>query len=123
MNTQQMFDTVARHLLAQNCKSVDLNGIHCRYRGQGDTKCAAGVLIPDSLYTTAIETLACTVELVAAALTKAGVEVRDLNLLRQLQGIHDGYDPRDWPNQLRRLAVEHGLDASATYPTTQEVST
>jgi len=45
---QEAFDTVAKHLFEQGRASK--RGVYCAYRGEGGTKCAVGVLIPDELY-------------------------------------------------------------------------
>lgn len=51
MEKQEIFDTVATHLLKQGRRAVnpDIPEM-CHYRGAGGTKCAVGVLIPDEAY-------------------------------------------------------------------------
>ena len=53
MSLQKMFDTAAVGMLRQGKKSIK-NG-DCQYRGSGGCKCAVGFLIPDDLYSPAIE--------------------------------------------------------------------
>jgi hypothetical protein len=61
MTDQEIFDTVAKHLIAQGKQSLlpqvagdsEYNG--CAYRGENGTKCAIGCLIPDELYNPIIE--------------------------------------------------------------------
>lgn len=53
---QEAFDTVAKHLFEQGCASK--RGTYCAYRGDGGTKCAVGVLIPDELYDEAMDNTA-----------------------------------------------------------------
>lgn len=47
---QQIFDQVARHLLKQNERAVDVEG-RCKYRTESGLMCAAGCLISDEEYT------------------------------------------------------------------------
>lgn len=58
MNAQEIFDTVASHLLQQGRKAVSVLG-SCRYRitAPADVvlKCAIGCLIPDELYNPEME--------------------------------------------------------------------
>lgn len=53
MTLQEIYSTVRQHLLTQNARSAK-NG-NCLYRGPNGTKCAAGALIPDEIYTPSIE--------------------------------------------------------------------
>ena len=50
MNTQQIFDKVATHLLTQNARSAAEGS--CLYRSPSGLKCAVGCLISDSVYAT-----------------------------------------------------------------------
>jgi len=55
MKTQQeIFDTVATHLLKQNDKSLDSYG-ECRYRAEDGNMCAVGCLIDTKHYTSGFE--------------------------------------------------------------------
>jgi hypothetical protein len=49
MTNQDIFDTVAIHLIKQGKKSADANG-DCLYRSPEGLKCAVGCLIPDEVY-------------------------------------------------------------------------
>jgi hypothetical protein len=51
MEAQEIFDTVATHLLKQGRRTTnpDIPEM-CVYRGANGTKCAVGVLIPDEVY-------------------------------------------------------------------------
>ena len=46
---QQIFDTVATHLIKQGKPALNAAGL-CRYRGLEGSKCAFGVLISDEMY-------------------------------------------------------------------------
>jgi len=124
---QEIFDTVAEHLLKQGKQSKAPGDKGCRYRGPDGTKCAVGVLIPDADYrkwmdaghSIPVDTL---------------LEGRDANrkkhrvpasikalvphqcLLATLQGAHDNH--WNWDNQmqpmrerLRMIAKRFNLDA------------
>lgn len=54
MNNQEAFDLMVAHLIAQGRPSVDEEGA-CMYRGQDNTMCAVGILIPDDKYTDDME--------------------------------------------------------------------
>ncbi len=49
MTEQEIFDTVAIHLIKQGKQSADAFG-NCLYRGPEGLKCAVGCLIPDEVY-------------------------------------------------------------------------
>lgn len=51
MEAQEIFDTVATHLLKQGRRAVNPDiPERCHYRGANGTACAVGVLIPDEVY-------------------------------------------------------------------------
>lgn len=109
MTTQEIFDKVAAHLLAQRRPSIAKGGA-CAYRGPDGTMCAAGVLIPDELYHSYME----------------GFAIRDLinrepplaylkphtELVVVLQTIHDKSTPYwdEVPGKLRKMANHFNLN-------------
>ena len=114
MTNQELFNRVVAHLRAQGCAAKEWvtrsNGAKsnlCRYRTADGKKCAVGCLIPDDRYTPELEGKTATQEAVAAA---AGLEGHNLQLATRLQVIHDWIDPREWPEQLKQLAAEFGLE-------------
>lgn len=107
-SAQEIFDTVAKHLLTQNARSVgsyfETGG--CRYRGPNGLKCAVGCLIPDELYDPEMEGHGSTFLVMNyPELGFHGVS----RLLSHLQSIHDHDDVKWWPEGLRSLAAEFGL--------------
>lgn len=117
---QEVFDQVASHLLTQNAKSVARlgDGYACAYRGADGMKCAAGCLIGDDEYRPEMEGAAW------CSMTKSefqypgsdpheairGLAPRDhLNLISDLQIVHDSYDVPDWRRLLAKTARDHGL--------------
>lgn len=125
MNAQEVFDTVAVHLLDQGEPARrNAGGTGCAYRGVGGLKCAVGCLIPDEDYDAIIEgtvtgpclfkaTHPSTRELkMRELLTKLDL-VQHLDLLRRLQFIHDDHDPDDWLNMLHETARKWELSSAA----------
>ncbi len=130
MNRQEIFDRVATHLLTQGGKSwlvrYSSGGGECAYRGEKGLKCAAGILIPDELYTADMEGVAIPptgcmpasdtllggrTRTVMDALKAGGVEEAEWSFVRALQQLHDGKDPWLWQHSLRNLAIEFGLSS------------
>lgn len=114
MNAQEIFDTVATHLLKQNARSMggigDGGEPYCRYRGDAGRKCAIGCLIPDEVYTTEMERNP------VGALTTRFKEAlpsyfrEHIALLCDLQTIHDQYEPSGWRDGLAYLGKRAGFD-------------
>jgi hypothetical protein len=103
---QEIFDAVAKHLLAQGEKSEGLvaNGMSCRYRA-GNLACAVGCLLTD------------TEAKINEGMNVYGAEFnvaldRHLHLLDHLQKTHDHTPVEDWREKLRALAQACGLSAA-----------
>lgn len=117
MTKQEIFDRVARHLLAQGKRAVammDDGEEQCRYRGEGGTKCAVGCLIADEAYSSAIEGKTAGTILVRDALRDSGVDMSDestVDMLRALQEVHDDHTVSAWPESLREVALDYDLSA------------
>ena len=112
MTKQEIFDKVARHLLVQNAQSMFANDSNlCTYRGGGGRMCAVGCLIPDELYHEGLEGMG--VFQVQGTLEAAlgPVDVTGLDMLHDLQTLHDQECPEDWPEGLREIAVSYGLSS------------
>lgn len=110
MDKQQIFDTVATHLLDQGKPALDAEGF-CRYRTESGLMCAVGCLIPDEKYTPKIEGIP--VGNIPHALPFP-TDPELLDFLTDLQGYHDS-DLRSglnlWKTAMRALARRHGLNA------------
>lgn len=118
MELQQIFDTVATHLLTQNCKSTsgDATGTvgGCAYRGDNGTTCAVGCLIPDNMYLITMECQNIANDAVWAALcpvigANENVKREKYDLLEDLQSVHDYCAVSDWPNRLQKCANDFNL--------------
>lgn len=114
-NLQSLFDKVATHLLTQGKQSAVQNETgetQCLYRGPDGTKCAAGCLIPDALYSDALEckTVVCIPESIQAAM---GITCAiEENLVWNLQQMHDHRPPSLWKERLLGVALTFNLDPS-----------
>lgn len=118
MDRQEVYDWVTKHLLAQGVRSVDFDG--CLYRGPNGTSCAVGCLILDEHYSPEWNNAAVDALPVMGALMASGVDVEYrwemLDLLLDLQSVHDTADPNKWDVELRRLARRHGLEPHGVSP-------
>ena len=113
MTKQEIFDTVARHLLKQGRKSVtrlDDGEAVCRYRGEGGDKCAVGILIDDEL---AAKGDRFNQNVTGLYLGLPPDLQREDRLLAHLQRVHDQNDPAHWRAQLRGIAVTCNLNTAA----------
>lgn len=120
MNTQELFDKVATHLLTQNAKAHNPDDLdylghpRCMYRALDGKLCAVGCLITDENYNPNQEgeparVLKNIIELsVGRKLLHS--EVR---LLTELQSIHDRRQVKDWRYFLTKLAEENELNTNA----------
>lgn len=110
MTRQELFDKVVTHLLKQNEVSGDEEG--CLYRGLGGLKCAVGCLIPDDAYSVDMENLRVS-DLVNGNLLRQDLRlvfIEHLDLLDELQQIHDGKAVETWKGQLQDLAKRRNLN-------------
>jgi hypothetical protein len=127
MDKQAIYSKVRNHLLTQNEKSEELGS--CLYRSTNEEgkplMCAIGCLIPDNLYTEQMEGHGIPSEsfiedIFSEASPVSEVqqwvkllrinEESDWELLRDLQYIHDNYEPDTWERSLDKLAKELDLD-------------
>lgn len=121
MNAQEIFDTVAAHLIKQGRPSKvrkDYTDM-CLYRGPRGTSCAVGCLMTEDEYDPEMEHNSVThldeFEKGRAFLKRMGEENK--GLLRDLQEVHDyqmindrgRFYLRDLKADLRRVAHNHEL--------------
>jgi hypothetical protein len=124
---QETFDIVARALAAQGRPSRQEGpdspaGGRCAYRGDGGTKCAAGWLIPDDVYSPDMEGHFATSPEIADVLAAEG---HDYHLAEDLQDAHDAASAENratgqpwlpgWADRMRRLAGRQGLSTAVLY--------
>lgn len=106
VTAQSLFDQVWDWFVVQGKpRSVAAGASHCAYRGAGGAKCAVGVLIRDDEYDPDMDDGAPTVTTMAECGLLPSRLVPHLDMLRQLQGVHDGaYQEATVANRLRAFA-------------------
>ena len=113
MNQQEIFDTVVTHLRKQGKKAVVMGseGPSCMYRSPDGLKCAAGCLIPDRDYLPEFEGVTINdgdhypvVKYFSSKFDEDGME-----LISELQTVHDFMEPQDWELRWESIAIDHGL--------------
>lgn len=127
ITAQEVFDKVVNHLRAQRCKSIGFtnNDKQCLYRGPNETKCAAGVLIPDEVYRPWMEGTRIKVLLTGHIgqimnntvsedeFTRAQNDLsvyKDYNnLIVSLQDTHDNCEIFFWERSFQTIASVYGL--------------
>ncbi len=102
MRVREILSIVKAHLLKQNCKSTDNTG-RCRYRGPDGMQCAAGCLIPDSLYLETMEGKMFNSKEFKEVAAFHGWTAKECDFVRKLQRIHDGVAVREWEAKLCEL--------------------
>ncbi len=129
---QRIFDIAAAHMIRQGRRAAAADGGGLYYAADG-TKCAIGSLIPDALYSPAMEGLAWNAHPVREALQNAGVDTGNRaigNLLGHLQAAHDGSIyfcnegqwRKDIADRLREIARVRRLDPRVIDNTVLECS-
>lgn len=108
---QEVFDQAASHILRQNKKSLNPNGIGCAYRGNDGLKCAAGCFISDDEYKPAMDSYG--MEALGLGwddmINEGFAPTQHNRLINELQGIHDIAPVDEWKDQLERLANRYNL--------------
>lgn len=103
---QEVFDRVATHLMKQGRKSLD-SRYNCVYKGKDGLKCAAGCLISDYEYKPQFEGKAWgSYDLE----NLYGITSAHKYLIKRLQKIHDDFNPEDWKEALKNIALREGLN-------------
>ena len=119
---QEIFDHVAKHLYTQGRKSMapsigspDNSAAFCAYRSKDNLSCAIGCLIPDHLYSPALES-----HIIYDLVLKQElfVEWRPIfSFLADLQKVHDYADDfhgseylkQAWKQELLKVAIKFNL--------------
>lgn len=107
MNEYDVFCKVREHLLTQMAKATDFDV--CRYRAPDGKRCAVGCLIKDEFYTPDLEGLPTDMHPVCVALEQSGVPITPhmIEILNELQWIHDQHKVTDWKQELNDLADKY----------------
>jgi len=115
LDAQDVFDIVAWNLLRQNARAVAFDRVKCMYRAPDGKRCAIGWLIPDDVYSKALEFFGVrdiAQRLIGSEHARfARFLYRHMALLRALQEMHDANLPVEWPTRLRAIAQAHHLNS------------
>lgn len=111
LTKQEVFDKVVAHLRKQGCKSIDADG--CLYRGPDGTMCAAGCLIDDEDYHPFMEGYPIILNLETCETGGRAAEAvfqntEHLDLVLDLQDIHDYRMVEQWEKGFAEVAWKHG---------------
>ena len=98
--TEEVFEYIRNHLLTQNRRSANIDGT-CMYKNEQGLKCAAGCLIPDDMYYPDLEYRKW-----FALVTRNFAPEDHMELIQEMQRIHDDYDPITWEFDLDKLEGE-----------------
>lgn len=107
MKAQTVFDKVVRHLHKQGKRAFQDNAVGgaCLYRTKEGLTCAVGCLIPEEAYHSSMEG-----KNVTAILDFMPKYFEHVDLLEELQNVHDSSKSRSWlVRELRSVAVQFGL--------------
>ena len=105
LTLQQVFNRVVLHARAQEVKSLNYIGL-CMYRAPNGNKCFTGIFIPDDKYQINFESL--TIEELKIANVLEPI-LEDLSNLRELQKIHDKFEPECWEDEFFKFAKKFNL--------------
>jgi hypothetical protein len=111
MNKQEIFTTVATHLLTQNEKALDEDN-NCVYRTDSGLKCAIGCIITDEMYHRDMDEQSMTaLQLIKAdRFTMPDWFCDNVMEFVELQSIHDCLDPEDWRKSLIFFSEKEELE-------------
>ena len=117
LSPKDIYERVSKHLLTQRAVSEDDNG-SCRLRSPEGRKCAIGSLVRDDVYRPELEGVGISYYRHAQdgkllrALFESHVNAYDPNiidLLIELEEIHDYADIESWPELLAALGKRHAF--------------
>lgn len=117
LSPKEIYERVSSHLLTQRAVSEDDNG-SCRLRSPEGRKCAIGSLVRDDVYDPALEGVGISYYRHAQdgkllrALYASNVNAYDPNiidLLLELEQVHDDADVEEWPHLLAALGKRHAF--------------
>lgn len=103
---QDVFNYIANHLLTQNKKSQTCH-FNCAYKGENNTKCAVGCIVSSKEYRPSMEGKSSTKIINDHNPLVTNIDM--LNMLRDLQILHDGAMTVEWPAGLNNIAAKYKL--------------
>ena len=111
VSAQTVFNQITKHMSKMKKPCIDDDGA-CHYRifyknGKVKNKCAAGALIANSEYKPEFDYIG---DSSWSGLVEEGyVPDAHQQLIQDCQGVHDGYEMKDWAVELADVASEHEL--------------
>jgi hypothetical protein len=114
MDNKKIMNIVETHMLKQMKRSVSSDG-SCAYRGENGLKCAVGALINDEHYDKSFDTNSVPVwdasilNAIEASLDEK-LNESNVDLLNELQSIHDTCEPHEWVTELDAAKEEFGIE-------------
>jgi hypothetical protein len=122
MNAQEIFDTAVKHMAEQGQPGGHLNEYNdftCEYRGNGNSRCAVGIFIPDETYEASMEGNDARYLLDTYGDLLPSWMSHNYTLLQDLQWAHDAmsnwYRPASMRAALLKIADEHDLKSDVIY--------
>lgn len=106
---EKVFEFIKEKLLAQGCRSYGLAPTYlpvfdgkklCLYRGPNNTRCAAGHLIPDEVYSENMES----VPAYHISFFKENYP-KSMNVIEACQIIHDNCRPIEWKIRFEKISI------------------
>lgn len=107
MTNQELFDKVLAHARKQNARALALG--RCVYRHPEGLRCFAGALLADEHYDPGFEGVGALSEAVQDALIASGVAKEQMELVADLQAVHDRHVVPEWPAEFAKVAMHHKL--------------
>lgn len=105
---QDIFNIVCAHLRKQRVACLDPSG-NCVYANDQGQHCAVGALLLHESYAEVRQSNFCVEELPTYFPEECAWMTPHLQLLRDLQELHDNNRPSRWRRLLKRLAKKHNL--------------
>ena len=126
---REIYWQVKTHMLTQNQRCLSAtDGKTCQYRSSEGLHCAVGCLIPDQYYNSDME--GCSIsdmietedeydchykESIALkrALIRSDINIGEeaiIDLLKDLQRVHDDHEPEEWEKEFKKLEERYGLE-------------
>lgn len=106
---QAIFDKTLNHLRIQKEKSYNTRQLSCMYHNKEGLKCAVGIHIPDEVYDPAMEGESVNTILrkfpILFTLDAFNTNTK-IDLLREMQVIHDTFKCENWEMHFKNLANE-----------------
>lgn len=105
---QEAFDVIIKGLRKQGKKSMGLDdkgNFVCKLRGEDNTKCAIGFVVPDNMYSPSLE---CFIFLEREFFSVYLININK-DLLFCLQDIHDELPVKEWEGAFKAIARKFKL--------------